>query len=85
MIDQRGVTPSEDSIGDALKQAVTATGATPLTSMEDLSEAARENRRLHGAYRREVKKEVKTRLEKDTEYRPDRFPHTRDYFDKDTP
>lgn len=34
MVDQRGVTPSEDSIGDALKQAASATGATPLTSME---------------------------------------------------
>ena len=34
MVDQRGVSPSEDSIGDALKQAVTASGATPLTSME---------------------------------------------------
>lgn len=85
MVDQRGISPSEESIGDALKQAVTASGATPLTSMEDLSKAARENRRLHGAYRREVKKEVKTRLEKDSDYRPDRFPQTRDYFDKDTP
>lgn len=54
-------------------------------SLSDLSKAARENRRLHGAYRREVKKEVKTRLEKDSDYRPDRFPQTRDYFDKDTP
>ncbi|KAL9989019.1 hypothetical protein ACROYT_G003526 [Oculina patagonica] len=84
MVDQRGVTPSEDSIGDALKQAAAATGATPLTSLEDLSKAAKGNRKLHGAYRREIKKEVKTRLEKDTDYRPDRFPQTRDYFDKDT-
>lgn len=37
MVDQRGVTPSEDSIGDALKQAASATGATPLTSMEGKS------------------------------------------------
>ena len=50
----------------------------------DLSKAAKGNRKLHGAYRREIKKEVKTRLEKDTDYRPDRFPQTRDYFDKDT-
>lgn len=85
MVDQRGVTPSEDSIGDALKQAASATGATPLTSMEDLTKAAKENRKLHGAYRKEVKKEVKTRLEKDSDYRPDRFPQTRDYFDRDTP
>ena len=34
MIDQRGITPSEDSIGDALKSAATATGATPLTSLD---------------------------------------------------
>lgn len=84
MIDQRGITPSEDSIGDALKSAATATGATPLTSLEDLSKAAKGNRTLHGAYRREIQKEIKTRLEKDTDYRPDRFPQTRDYFDKDT-
>ena len=50
----------------------------------DLSKTAKENRKLHGAYRREVKKEVKTRLEKDVDYRPDRFPQTRDYFDRDT-
>ena len=50
----------------------------------DLSKAAKGNRKLHGAYRREIKKEVKTRLEKDTDYRPDRFPQTRDYFGKDT-
>jgi len=84
MVDQRGITPSEDSIGDALKHAAAATGATPLTSLEDLSKAAKGNRKLHGAYRREIKKEVKTRLEKDTDYRPDKFPQTRDYFDKDT-
>jgi len=34
MVDQRGITPSEDSIGDALKHAAAATGATPLTSLE---------------------------------------------------
>ena len=34
MIDQRGITPSEDSISDALKSAATATGATPLTSLD---------------------------------------------------
>lgn len=34
MVDQRGVAPSEDSIGDALKEAASAAGATPLTSME---------------------------------------------------
>ena len=34
MIDQRGITPSEDSIGGALKSAATATGATPLTSLD---------------------------------------------------
>lgn len=51
----------------------------------DLTKAAKENRKLHGAYRKEVKKEVKTRLEKDSDYRPDRFPQTRDYFDRDTP
>ena len=34
MIDQRGITPSEDNIGDALKSAATATGATPLTSLD---------------------------------------------------
>lgn len=34
MVDQRGISPSEESIGDALKQAVTDSGATPLTSME---------------------------------------------------
>lgn len=84
MIDQRGITPSEDSIGDALKSAATATGATPLTSLDDLSRAAKGNRTLHGAYRREIQKEIKTRLEKDTDYRPDRFPQTRDYFDKDS-
>lgn len=84
MVDQRGITPSEDSIGDALKHAAAATGATPLTSLEDLSKAAKGNRKLHGAYRREIKKEVKTRLEKDTDYRPNKFPQTRDYFDKDT-
>ena len=50
----------------------------------DLTKAAKENRKLHGAYRKEVKKEVKTRLEKDSDYRPDRFPQTRDYFDRDT-
>lgn len=53
-------------------------------SLPDLSKAAQGNRKLHGAYRREVQKEVKTRLEKDSDYRPDRFPQTRDYFDKDT-
>ena len=53
--------------------------------LSDLTKAAKENRKLHGAYRKEVKKEVKTRLEKDSDYRPDRFPQTRDYFDRDTP
>lgn len=84
MIDQRGITPSEDSIGDALKSAATATGATPLTSLDDLSRAAKGNRALHGAYRREIQKEIKTRLDKDTDYRPDRFPQTKDCFDKDS-
>lgn len=83
IIDQRGITPCEDSIGNALKSAATATGATPLTSLDDLSRAAKGNRTLHGAYRREIQKEIKTRLEKDTDYRPDRFPQTRDYFEKD--
>lgn len=85
ILDQQSVPPSETSISDALKQAVSASGATPLTSVEALSKAAKENRVLHDSFRKEVKKEVKSRLEKDTDYRPDRFPNTRDYFDKDTP
>ncbi|KAK2565821.1 Large proline-rich protein BAG6 [Acropora cervicornis] len=76
---------TETSISDALMQAVTASGVTPLTSMEDLSKAARDNKTLQGAYRNEVKKEVKTRLKNDKDYRGERFPNTRDYFDQDTP
>ena len=51
--------------------------------LPDVSRAARENRALHRAYRREVQREVKARLDKDDDYRPDKFPQTRDYFDRD--
>ena len=50
--------------------------------LTELNRATQRNAELHSAYRREVHREVKAKLENDTDYIPDRFPQTRDYFDK---
>jgi hypothetical protein len=47
-----------------------------------VTEDARQSNDLHGAYREEVKKAVKTRTDKDLDYVPERFPSTEDYLEK---
>ena len=44
--------------------------------------AVGDDRELQHAYQKEIKKEVESRLEKDSDYKPEQFPNTREYFDR---
>ena len=40
-----------------------------------------EDKELHQAYKKEIRKEVQTRLQQDSDYKPEQFPNAREYFD----
>ncbi|KAL5011504.1 hypothetical protein ScPMuIL_010055 [Solemya velum] len=73
--------PSE-VVPELLRHAVAVAGVEPISSMENLSSEARNDRELQSAFEEQISGAVADRLEKDSDFRAERFPKSEEYYHK---
>lgn len=69
-----------DVIPDSIRRAVAAAGVEPISSMENLTNEVTENSELQSAFEDQISSTLSERLENDSDYRPERFPNSEEYF-----
>lgn len=67
---------------ESIRRAVAAAAVEPISSMENLSSELTSDSELHGAYESNLSNTISQRIEKDTDFKPERFPNTEEYFHK---
>lgn len=73
--------PSE-VVPELLRHAVAAAGVEPISSMDNMSSEARNNAELQSAFEDQISGTVADRLEKDSDFRAERFPKSEEYYHK---
>ncbi|CAH1787815.1 unnamed protein product, partial [Owenia fusiformis] len=66
----------------AIENAASAVGATAISSTSDMVKDCEENTALSDSYQEQVQATIRHRLRTDPNYRPEKFPNTKKYFDK---
>lgn len=67
-------------VSDSLKKAVASAGVEPLSSLENLSSEVAHDSTLHSAFEEQICHNVLQRIHLDSDYNPERFPNTEEYF-----
>ncbi|XP_074038258.1 large proline-rich protein bag6-A isoform X3 [Leptinotarsa decemlineata] len=67
-------------ITDSMRQAITATGLTPVAPLETVSQAAGASLEIQTAYRNMFRTTVQASLRDNEDFLPERFPNTSNYF-----
>ncbi|KAK3087730.1 hypothetical protein FSP39_009769, partial [Pinctada imbricata] len=76
------LTNSSQTIPESIKRAAAAARVEPISSLENLTNEAASNSELRDAYEAQVSDVIGQRLETDSDYRPERFPNSKEYFQK---
>lgn len=71
-----------DVLPESIRRAVAAAAVEPISSMENLTSELTSDTELQGAYESNLSNNLSQRIEKDKDFKPDRFPNTEEYFHK---
>ena len=79
---QREETSGANSVvvSEALKRAAQRAGVQPTTSQSQLAEDVAESPALCAAFQHEMNAAISRRLDRDTDYMPDKYPNTKKFF-----
>lgn len=75
---------SQETMTASLQRAVAAAGVEPISSLENLTSEIARDTELQAAFDDHVTNAVSQRLEGDSDYKSERFPHTEDYYHKNS-
>ena len=73
---------SSQAIPESIRRAVAAAGVEPISSLDNLTNEAADNRDLQSAYEAQVSNVICHRLQRDSDFRPERYPNSEEYYQK---
>jgi len=76
------LTNPAQALPDAMRRAVTAAGVEPISSMENMSSELSTDTELQEAFSSQVSSTLARRLQNDSDFKSDRFPHSSEYYHK---
>ena len=73
---------SAEALSSSLRRAVAMAAVEPISSLDNMTTEVSDNTELQEAFQEEVSTAVTQRLETDSDYKPEKFPNTDDYYQK---
>ena len=67
-------------VSESVKKAAQSAGVQPITSQEEIARDAASNSELCSSFEQHICDSVTRRLDKDPDYRPEKYPKTEKFF-----
>lgn len=76
------ISNSSEALSASLRRAVATAAVEPISSLDNLTNEVSDNTELQEAFQEQVSSVVTQKLDTDTDYKPEKFPNTEDYYKK---